>query len=58
VQCGGDPFWEIDRPLTYTLTNGMPSRVPFSSDEALMPIRPDGTESDATPERADFEATV
>jgi hypothetical protein len=44
VHCGGDPFWEIDRPLTYTLTNGMPSRVPFSSDQALMPIRPEPDE--------------
>lgn len=41
VQCGGGPFWEIDRPLSYPAMEGPPVHVPFSADEALMPIRPE-----------------
>ena len=40
------PFWEIDRPLLYRLTNGSFRAVPYSCDEYLLPIRPERDESD------------
>ena len=55
----GLPFWEIDRPLAYFTDDGItPQSVPYAADENLLPIRPDDTESDATPERVDFEVTA
>ena len=58
VHHGGAPFWELDRTLSYPASDGTAVEVPYSTDEALMPIRPDGTESDETPDRIDREVTA
>lgn len=50
------PIWRIDRPLSYTATNGAITEAPFAGDAALMPIRPQPDEAES--EQAAKEMTV